>query len=327
MKLAIALSGLGLLACGGGPDSEDERQMDVESPIVNGYVTTSCTDSQRIKVEEAHDILFDIVYKDFNAFRNCMESAPSIEFSCHEQRNPIKAAESLKLQAYTTVKCVDLAAGINGRAPVSINGSNLTLDDDFLAHSSARRVASVIAHEIMHNRGYRHETNDFGSKYYQNTIPEQIEACVLKYNVPNLQSDARTVTWNEEYCDGPKTGSHTARRGMHACPEGSYMSGVRVDNNEFLCARRGLDTYQTSEEIVRYKGGYAEFGMANCPRGYAMTGFHEAKNQLLCAPLNGNARQIDYSTSRAGMHTCPGGGVMTGIHVGKNRLTCQKVNP
>lgn len=300
----------------------------VELRIPSGYKTENCSWEEQKVIKNVHDILFEAIDSRYNDLLNCMRNAPVVEFSCHKKGSPERAARLLKeYDTFTTVKCANLpvyeTSKVLGQAPVSIKGNRLKLDHDYIKTSTPRNIASTVAHEIMHNRGWVHKKNYFGSTYYPNTIPEQIEACIRSYR-PNASKGPKTVTWNKEFCHGPKTGNLSSRRGMHACPVGTYMAGVRLSHNEFLCSNQPGASYSEKDEIVRKKGGYSEFSMAVCPKGYAMSGLHKKKNLLLCAPFPNSARAVDYSTSRAGMHTCPQQQVMSGLHAGKNRLTCQK---
>ena len=47
-----------------------------------------------------------------------------------------------------------------------------------VARGPPLRLAATIAHELAHNFGYRHKSNKFRTRYYGNTVPEQVEACV-----------------------------------------------------------------------------------------------------------------------------------------------------
>ena len=324
MAFPAALAAVMLVSAACGGEYDDDLSIgSLTSELRGGYVTVDCGWPEDVKLRDAHNVLFDTITIGYSDFLACMSAAPSVEFICHNALNPVRTAQSLRSgRVYTTIKCRNLR-GANGSAYANIRGNNLNLDRNFINTNTPRRIASVIAHEIMHNRGYLHSVNDFGSRYYPNTIPEQIEACVL-YGVSNRTRGPKAVTWDSEYCNGPRTGNQILRNGMHACPLGQYMAGVRLDHNEFMCSKRPGYTYAAYSEIIRYPGGNIELGMANCPRGYAMTGFHESKGRLLCAPYRTTTRYRDTSTRRAGMHTCPQNMVMTGIHVSNTWLTCQR---
>jgi hypothetical protein len=119
---------------------------------------------------------------------------------------------------------------------------------------------------------------------------------------------------------------------LHICASGSFMTGVHVKYNRFLC-EDGLSSFRggayspsdirtnlnpNKQPPVRYQS----HGMAACPPGTAMVGLHAARNVLLCVPLQTTDWFIDANTARYGMHACPQGSVMAGIHVGRNLLLC-----
>ena len=125
--------------------------------------------------------------------------------------------------------------------------------------------------------------------------------------------------------------NETIRSGMHACPEGWYMSGAHLGWNDFSCLQKNDYSYVIEDEFIDKR--YVHNGMHSCPNGYAMTGFNKSKNLLLCAPLSapsgkgGLAYRLKDNppneTMRNRMHTCPNGLPMVGIHVGNNQFSCQ----
>ena len=134
---------------------------------------------------------------------------------------------------------------------------------------------------------------------------------------------------------------------LHKCGGSSFMVGVHVKNNRFLC-EDGVGwfkaAYQPSDittnsmppkEFERYES----HGMAACPPGKAMVGLHAGRNVLLCAPLQVTDLFVDSHTYRqpegaappilgsstGKMHACPKGSVMVGIHDGRDLLLCGRV--
>jgi hypothetical protein len=61
----------------------------------------------------------------------------------------------------------------------------------------------------------------------------------------------------------------TLRQGMHACPIGSFITGVHIDRNLLLCDRFSTG-YTEQQEFV--DTSTVQFDMHTCPTGYAMTG-------------------------------------------------------
>jgi hypothetical protein len=129
---------------------------------------------------------------------------------------------------------------------------------------------------------------------------------------------------------------------IHTCRGGSFMVGVHVGKNIFLCDDSfGYlgKTYSPSDltdqrtptpaapNISPFRP-YESHGMAACPPGKAMVGLHVGRNVLLCAPLQTRDLFVDeYTQTSTGlrMHRCPEGSVMVGIHVGRNLLLCGRV--
>jgi hypothetical protein len=129
---------------------------------------------------------------------------------------------------------------------------------------------------------------------------------------------------------------------IHTCRGGSFMVGVHVGKNIFLCDDSfGYlgKTYSPSDltdqrtptpaapNISPFRP-YESHGMAACPPGKAMVGLHVGRNVLLCAPLQTRDLFVDeYTQTSKGlrMHRCPEGSVMVGIHVGRNLLLCGRV--
>jgi hypothetical protein len=153
-----------------------------------------------------------------------------------------------------------------------------------------------------------------------------------------------TIALADETLDGPSDGAAstggkqaTVRQGMHACPEGRYVTGVQDAKNLFLCSTFPGASYVAiiNEHIEPFFGTipHSEQGMHACPKGSVMSGLHTSTNQLLCVPSPldplGNdpsvVRVIDQppGTKRSNMHTCPLGRPMAGIQVARMQVLCE----
>jgi hypothetical protein len=119
----------------------------------------------------------------------------------------------------------------------------------------------------------------------------------------------------------------TQRNGMHSCPLGKFVVGIRVDKNLLLCSGE-FGGYTGSQEIVQSGGvdkvDTQSHGMHACPEGMAMTGHHVSRNLLACAPVARPPipRFVDVGTQRSDMHACREGNPVSGIQVRKNLLLC-----
>lgn len=126
---------------------------------------------------------------------------------------------------------------------------------------------------------------------------------------------------------GQTVDTDTQRNGMHSCPPGQFVVGVRVDRNQLLCSGE-FGGYTTTQETVQQGGARRinsqSHGMHACTEGMGMTGLHVTRNLVACAPiaLPPIPRFVDTDTQRFRMHACPAGNPVSGIHVSSNLLLC-----
>jgi len=124
---------------------------------------------------------------------------------------------------------------------------------------------------------------------------------------------------------------------IHMCKGGTFMVGVDVEENRFLCDdSMGLmaAAYDPSDLEPNYaldrQVRYTSHGMAACPPPTAMVGFDVDHNVLLCAPCPSLVATedlfVDIDTVRDDMHTCPEGSVMVGILPDHDLLLCGQVH-
>ncbi len=123
-------------------------------------------------------------------FENCLSRAFLVE---HQDKSSAQIAQMFLSDKIVEITIKELGARVNGRAKVKISEEKLYLDDDFVRNSTIERIAGVIAHELAHNFGFRHQMFDFGNIYYRFTVPEQVEACVCKGR-PNPRITRPTIT-------------------------------------------------------------------------------------------------------------------------------------
>jgi len=123
---------------------------------------------------------------------------------------------------------------------------------------------------------------------------------------------------------------------IHMCKGGTFMVGVQVEENRFLCDDSiGLmgSAYESSDLEPNYALNrhvrYISHGMAACPPPTAMVGLNTSQNVLLCAPNPAFVATedlfVDIDTIREGMHACPEGSVMVGILAGNDLLLCGRI--
>ena len=138
-------------------------------------VLEGCDSAETSNVLGALAILSDFTTLGFGDFCQCLDDAYLVE---HHGKTGHEIASMYVSARIAVVECTDLEGNILGEAPVGIARGRLKIDDDYAGTGSARAIASTIAHELAHNFGFQHEANPFGSPYYGNTVPEQVEACV-----------------------------------------------------------------------------------------------------------------------------------------------------
>jgi hypothetical protein len=139
-------------------------------------VFESCTLDEAGKLTSALALLVDTVTTGYNRFESCLNAAPIVENRCFVGSD---IARMLQSNAVTRVRCGNLDAGVRAHAPVGISGESLAIDRRYVQAATDRDIAAVIGHEIMHNRGFRHIANSAGSTYYDNTVPQQVKACII----------------------------------------------------------------------------------------------------------------------------------------------------
>jgi hypothetical protein len=166
--------------------------------ILRGTEYDDCTDQEVLALHGAIGVLYDEAINNYGNFRECMREAPLVEDRCWD---PVDIAETIRQDKVVKIQCAQLdALNANATAPVSISGELMKVDTDFIANNTHRSIASVIAHELTHNRGFEHQENDFGSQYYSNTVPEQIEACIL-WGSPNASGGFKVDARKAECSD------------------------------------------------------------------------------------------------------------------------------
>ena len=214
--------------------------------IGQGATFRGCGAGQSSNLFDAFSLLSDVVSSGFGNFVKCLDDAYLVE---HKSNTAHEIARRYVNSKITSVECAKLSSSTLGRAPVKISKERLKINHDLARSGSKDEIAATIAHEIAHNHGFRHKSNDFGSPYYGNTVPEQVEACV-RYGRPN--------SW-------PGPGSHIVNPqnivGMGIDGENNYVftwyrdGTVSAGTTDKLHARRvpaqyGLPTGKTINDIV-----------------------------------------------------------------------------
>jgi hypothetical protein len=291
---------------------------DVEiSAVHGGYRVEGCSPQEELKINAALGELLQASFSS-STFAACIESAPLVEFNCSAGQSRPEIVDRFRGTEFTKITCYWGSNQFNAEAPVGIGNSQLEIDHGFVADSTEVRIASVIAHEIMHNRGYRHVEHNAGSTYYPNTVPEQVEACILN-GAPNASAGPLTDDFTDR-CDG---GAYrTIRNGMQACPPGMYLTGVHEKAGRALCQWMPGNWASVDHEFI--DSTTSKHGMDHCPPGFAMTGVHINNSTIMCAPFNASQSDsvVEKQLRRQGMMACPVGSAMAGIHAKNTWVSC-----
>ena len=156
-----------------------ERSVDKASLNVK-----KCTTSDEQKLNSAFAYYETEVKK--NSFRVCLTNAYLL---WHQRHSDARILEHSTRRNKVTIRCADLSkAEANARTSRVLRRDSgekggMRMHIDFIRNESIERIASVIGHELSHNGGYRHP-EDINHHEYSFTVPEQIEACILK-GTPN----------------------------------------------------------------------------------------------------------------------------------------------
>jgi hypothetical protein len=153
---------------------------------------TDCSADLETKISRAFGIFKDKARNERDALVDCMDRAYLVE---HDRRSPGTIVDYLTRANVTRIKCRNLDGANASAHRVYLERGVMNMDRDFVRNNPPSRVAAVMAHETMHNNGLNHEANDAAqcsgsdddgsqvcvgeSIYYNNTVPEQVEACYM----------------------------------------------------------------------------------------------------------------------------------------------------
>lgn len=156
----------------------------------------------------------------------------------------------LRANLPTTIHCKSLPPGRNAQAPVGVSTESLTFDHEFLkADTDANtpgvqmntpaRVASVLLHEVAHNKGYVHyrETGE----EYDHSVNEQVEICSRRVAdgatpVPHGASRERNIAQETELQPFGDPGDSDGARFFSQCPAGTVLAGQQIGLNAVAVA-------------------------------------------------------------------------------------------
>lgn len=190
--LTLALVG----ACGDGETAEGDQPSDGaagESAFVDkniGFRTIDCEPPEDDKLFAAWTILAALRTTTHAQFANCVNSAELIEAGCNDQIDRTRIIETVAQHEYVEFTCKDLNVDKKpmehttlALGAVDIPELRMWVDPKLIAMTPTF-IAGVMAHEMMHNIGFRHVENPIDTAGYKLTVPQQVRACVRR-GTPN----------------------------------------------------------------------------------------------------------------------------------------------
>ena len=173
----VVTAGLAACCSAGMGDAVDEDVDTISSNLWGGYKVTDCTTAETLKIHDAIGVLLKTGTTGYSAYKSCLVGAALVENKC---TTGVTIADYIRRDDVTKIQCVNFTdPGTAGDAKVGISGEKMRLDRDWIAKLDKKTLAGVIVHELMHNRGFRHEKNPYGSTFYDNTVPEQAFGCLV----------------------------------------------------------------------------------------------------------------------------------------------------
>lgn len=352
-----SLLGLGAISgCLGGPDAGAPAQV---SQSLNGTVSfpdSSCSTARKNKITTALGILRAQVVTSPSSMLACVRDAI---LSPRDGNFAETIMAQLAEDMPTTVKCAELGttssgATINASAAIDISDESLTIDFGFVDGNTAERVASVILHELAHNKGYVH----LGGAEYDYSVPQQVEQCsaslsgVSGFSDPNLgPSRSAFVGEAELQRIGGTGGSPVESR----CSGGEFIMGQSIATGSgdittlgFRCGTSGSTpsnrgtlftgsgTTSTdlcaNDEVVVGVRGYAD---GDSSGGVHRMGFVCSRWSDVSAGTNTIRRALTERGTSTGEdieRLCPAGMALKGLlgragsSLNELRLVCQKTS-
>ncbi len=173
------------------------------------------------------------------ALTQCLREA---RFSPSREAYSEEIMRRLRANLPTTIRCKSLAPGVNAQAPVGSSSESLTFDHEFLTAdtdpntpgvqmNTPARVASVLLHEVAHNKGYTHyrETGE----EYDHSVNEQVEICSQRVAagvtaVPHGASRERNITQETELQPFGDPADSPGARFFSQCPSNTVLAGQQI---------------------------------------------------------------------------------------------------
>ncbi|MFO0756724.1 MAG: hypothetical protein U0359_09545 [Byssovorax sp.] len=300
LLFATALLG----ACAVDPASEDEGESEpvaeTQQALNGGWAPwyasgqVPCSVAEYDIIADAFVILENEIINDSSAFQGCMKNAVfSYDFG-----QTIETLMAILPDAQTTlIQCVDMQSFIGKDANAcELNGvlsEKIAIDHGFLATQiaagDAREVATVILHEILHDRGIHHA--DVGAGFGQ-SINEQAQNCLRDGAI----SGTRRSDWLKEAELAQIGGDDGEPFGVRTCLPNNFLFGqsiaLNAAGNDISGFRMRCGDALHGNLHFRYVGDMTNPTMNDCGPGEVVVGVTGNadvrgvhKMGLHCAPL------------------------------------------
>lgn len=214
------------------PGAPRSARQSLNGAVVYDTVQT-CSPAQKLKIEDAMAALSDALHATPEPLLACVRDAILSPDDGRFAERALAALAAAPTSGFTEIGCSPAATNPCGGASPWLGCAQtqpsgvevLKLADAFVTNNSVAAVASVIAHEILHNRGFTH----FGGLEKRYSVNDQVETCVERVlnaaaAAPSPYGLARSqmVGESEQQRFGDDEGAVFDRY----CPNGSYLKGA-----------------------------------------------------------------------------------------------------
>ncbi|CAE22114.1 possible Peptidase family C9 [Prochlorococcus marinus str. MIT 9313] len=267
-----------------------------------GWCVHNCGFGLEDKITAAHVHLRLHVKLQKQSLIQCMDKAYLIE---HKRHGPAKIVSFLSKRFELPIAIFYVGMGnvfdknSEGKPVMKAatkwlgkKGGYIKFDHSFVDTNTTKRVASKIAHALMHYSGFKH-IKDIHHPLHPNTVPAQIEACILKGS-PNNYNGFGNDKYNSKdvvgigidgdnnhffawYKDGTVTAGSSTRIHNYRSPykysirngySSSNIVGMAIDgdiNSSYAWFDNGIVTSGSTNDLSKHRAPYKY----SLPKGYS----------------------------------------------------------
>jgi len=304
-------------------DKSEEQVVEGKQQAIGGYgFLLGCGPWEatiQSAVAKAHQVI------QASSFRECLNNA----FLTYGSNYPEQVISRLINNSATQIFCSDRGAEVGlAEAAYDLPGNTeqLLLNSHHLNYTSANELASVIIHEVLHNRNYFHVEGDGNYEFFF-SFPFQAQLCALSV----LSGDDPPKGWGSQRSSLVRTqilspvGSNMTTGYELRCPSGGLVKGLRgrsgsaVDQIGLNCASdmsgtaggnggSAFTTMCNSDEIVVGIHGTAENYIRSIgpvcrgPNGYRYGALRGGTGPIPFQRICPSTQGVKAFSGRAGMY-------------------------